>query len=464
MKSEKDIYQEHYIASKEAFELWQHVPAPVRGELIRCFGNTLRSHKEEVAKTITKAIGKTINESRGEVQEAIDMCDFAVGLSRQLYGFTMPSERPDHRIQEVWHPLGPVGVITAFNFPVAVLAWNFCIAAVCGNSVIWKPSEQALGVAEHIKFLWNETAWSFTRDTNGTSLRDLLRVLPNEPGYGKMLAHDKNIPLISFTGSEKTGRQVASVVANRLGKSILELGGNNSAIVSDKADIDLAVKGCTFAALGTTGQRCTTLRRVFIQEKAYERFIWKMVSAYNSIKVGNPHNDKTLVGPVVSKECVLYTRQTIDDAIYQGARLMCGGHEVFFGDNFNYVYPAIMSVDTPIPIMKEERFVPVVYLCPYQTLEQAVRMCNDVPQGLSSCIFSDDVNETEYFLRNSYTGIVNVNTSTSGAEIGGAFGGEKNTGGGRESGSDAWKQYMRRTTSVINYSRYLPLAQGIKFD
>jgi len=445
------------------FNKWKNVPAPDRGQLIKVFGDVLRERKEELSKAITKDMGKTIRESRGEVQEAIDMCDFAVGLSRQLYGLTMPSERPKHRLQETWLPLGVIGVISAFNFPVAVWAWNFCLAIICGNSVIWKPSlkgrQSALTVFD---------IWTMACDRAGKKeFVSLNQVLFGDKKEAVELAEHKGIALVSATGSVEMGKVIAPLVAQRLGKVLLELGGNNAAIISQHADLDLAIKGCVFAAVGTTGQRCTTLRRLFVHNSIYAKVLEKLTAAYSTIKMGDPHEEDVLLGPIISDTAYEYMMDAMQAAQDEGATLWHGGgcYNNIDGSIFGpYVYPAIITANGHLEIMKKETFAPILYMIPYTKLQDAIDMVNCVEQGLSNSIFTNDMNETEQFLEQAYSGIVNVNAGTSGAEIGGAFGGEKDTGGGRESGSDSWKNYMRRVTTTINYSGEMPLAQGIKFD
>jgi aldehyde dehydrogenase (NAD+) len=451
--------------AKQAFELWRKVPAPRRGEVIRTFGQVLRERKETISEAITRDMGKTIRESRGEVQEAIDMCDFAVGLSRQLYGLTMPSERPGHRLQESWQPLGVVAVITAFNFPVAVWSWNFCLAAVAGNSVIWKPSVKGQECASLTHAAWLEALRREDMVVHGNV---------NQMCYGNVeearaLADSPRVSLVSATGSEGMGAEVGSTVLRRLGKVLLELGGNNASIVSQHADIDMAVKGSVFAAVGTSGQRCTSLRRLIVHSSVIDEVIDRMSKAYATIKIGHPLDEATLMGPLVGESSYNSMQAALAEVRGQGGTIVYGGERLTQFDNDSnswgpYVTPCIVRTDTHMPIMYQETFAPILYVMPYETLDEAIELANCVRQGLSSSIYTQDVNEAEYFMAESYTGIVNVNTSTSGAEIGGAFGGEKSTGGGRESGSDAWKAYMRRVTSVINYSGELPLAQGIKFE
>lgn len=454
-------YETAVTKSIATFQDWKNIPAPARGELVRVFGDILRVSKETIAQAITSSMYKTIRESRGEVQEAIDMCDFAVGLSRQLYGVTMPSERPEHRLQELWLPLGPVGVITAFNFPCAVWAWNFCLAAVCGNTVLWKPSEKSPNVAHLMHQAWQEACVI----KNMEQFIDVSIVLSDEVASGKLLASDSRIPLISATGSVKMGMQVASIVGARLGKCLLELGGNNVVIVSDKADLDLAVKGCVFGVVGTTGQRCTSTRRIIAHESIIDQLIDKMHAAFKTVIMGDPMDEDVLVGPVIDQDVSYAYGDAIFAAMQAGAEVIYGDQEFHFeNDDRTYLLPTIVRTDKHLAVMDEETFAPIVYVMPYKTLDEALELANCVKQGLSSSIFTDSVLESEYFLKNSYTGIVNINTGTSGAEIGGAFGGEKDTGGGRESGSDSWKAYMRRVTSTVNFSGKLPLAQGIKFE
>mgnify|MGYP001263464907 CR=1 FL=1 len=448
--------QKSYNLSKT----WAQIPAPERGEVIRIFGMLLRDHKEVLAQTITTSVYKTIRESRGEIQEAIDMCDFAVGLSRQLYGVTMPSERFGHRIQELWQPIGPVVVITAFNFPAAVWAWNFCLAIICGNAVIWKPSEHAKPVADALQQVWEQACTLWGRPY----FKDLNMIVHGAPVVAQYLASDKCIALVSATGSTEMGKQLGRIVANRLGRSLLELGGNNATIVSKYADVDLAIKGCVFSAVGTTGQRCTTLRRVFVHRHVYSEFLQGIVKAYATISVGNPMDETVLLGPLINEQAYHKMQKAIEEARQSQMGVVVGGDRILVpGDDRIYVEPCIIVTDKHTPIMCEETFAPILYVMIYDDLETAIDLCNVVDQGLSSSIFTNNINEAEMFLQKSYTGIVNINTSTSGAEIGGAFGGEKDTGGGRESGSDAWKNYMRRVTSTVNYSGELPLAQGIKF-
>ena len=443
--------------SKEAQKKWRLIPAPKRGEIIREFGNELRNQKANLAKVITKEARKIVSEAEGEVQEAIDMCDFATGLSRQLYGLTMPSERHDHRLQELWQPLGVVGCITAFNFPMAVFAWNFCLASVCGNSIIWKPSPHATGCADAIKKIWDKVA---------DEHKELVLILNGGNEQAIALCKDTNIPLISATGSTQMGKELAPLVSARLGRTLLELGGNNAAIICPTADLDLTVKGVTFSAAGTTGQRCTTLRRAFVHEDIYEEFMEKLFAYYATLKIGDPSDKSSQLGPLISEKSfddmqkVLKSLKEKNTKIHGGQRLEVGDPSEF------YVMPAIVEVSKIEDEMLAETFAPILYVKKFSDLKDAIHMQNNVKQGLSSSIFTNDIRESELFLSSegSDCGIANVNIGTSGAEIGGAFGGEKDTGGGRESGSDSWKTYMRRVTATVNYGSDLPLAQGVEFD
>ena len=444
-------------ASKEAQKKWRLMPAPKRGEIIREFGNELRNQKANLAKVITKEARKIVSEAEGEVQEAIDMCDFATGLSRQLYGLTMPSERPDHRLQELWQPLGVVGCITAFNFPMAVFAWNFCLASVCGNSIIWKPSPHATGCADSIKKIWDKVA---------VDHKDLILVLNGGNEAAATLCKDSNIPLISATGSTQMGKELAPLVSARLGRTLLELGGNNAAIICPTADLDLTVKGVTFSAAGTTGQRCTTLRRAFVHEDIYEEFMEKLFAYYATLKVGDPSDKSSQLGPLISKKSFDDMQEVLKSLKEKNIKIH-GGQRLEVGDpNEFYVMPAIVEVSKIEDEMLAETFAPILYVKKFSDLKDAIHMQNNVKQGLSSSIFTNDIRESELFLSSegSDCGIANVNIGTSGAEIGGAFGGEKDTGGGRESGSDSWKTYMRRVTATVNYGSDLPLAQGVEFD
>ena len=450
-------YDDLVKASQKAHKKWRIIPAPQRGEIIRQFGNELRNQKSELAKVITKEARKIVSEAEGEVQEAIDMCDFATGLSRQLYGLTMPSERPDHRLQELWQPIGIVGCITAFNFPMAVFAWNFCLASVCGNSIIWKPSPHATGCADAIKKIWDKVADEY---------KELVLVYKGGNDEAIALCKDPNISLISATGSTQMGKELAPLVSARLGRTLLELGGNNAAIICPTADLDLTVKGVTFSAAGTTGQRCTTLRRAFVHENIYEEFMEKLYAYYATLKVGDPSDTSSQIGPLISERSfedmqnVLMLLKNKDVKIYGGQRIEVGDPSEF------YVMPAIVEVTQVEDEMLSETFAPILYVKKFTDLKDAIHMQNNVKQGLSSSIFTNDMRESELFLSSegSDCGIANVNIGTSGAEIGGAFGGEKDTGGGRESGSDSWKTYMRRVTATVNYGKELPLAQGVEFD
>jgi len=415
----------------------------------------LRARKEEVAIQITKEAKKIISESEGEVQEVIDMCDFSTGLSRQLYGLTMPSERPEHRLQEIWQPLGIIGCITAFNFPVAVFGWNFCLGVVCGNSIIWKPSPHTEGCADLIKEIWDEVAGEH---------KDLILILKGGNEEAEFLAKEEDISLLSATGSCEMGKVLAPIVAKRLGRSLLELGGNNAAIVCPSADLNLTAKAVTFSTAGTTGQRCTSLRRLFIHKNIYNEMIDKLKISIQNLKIGDPLDRSNQVGPLISEDS-FNKMQNILQSCKKSAKNISGGERIDLENEF-YVKPALVEVDKHIDEMNEETFAPILYVMPYSDLREAIKLQNSVKQGLSSSIFTNDFRESELFLgpEGSDCGIANVNIGTSGAEIGGAFGGEKETGGGRESGSDSWKAYMRRTTATLNYGSELPLAQGVEFD
>ncbi|MFB3134840.1 MAG: aldehyde dehydrogenase family protein, partial [Rhodospirillales bacterium] len=444
-----------------AFVEWRRVPAPRRGELIRLFAEELRAHKEPLGGLVTLECGKILQEGLGEVQEMIDICDFAVGLSRQLHGLTIASERPGHRMMETWHPLGAIGVITAFNFPVAVWAWNFALAVVCGDSVVWKPSEKTPLAAFACRALFARAGARF-----GGAPEGLAEVVVGDAEVGERLVDDRRLKLISATGSCRMGRRVGPRVAARLGRTLLELGGNNAMIVGASADLDLAVRAIVFAAVGTAGQRCTTLRRLIVHEDVYDPLLARLKAAYESISIGDPRDPGTLVGPLIERAAFESMGQALAKAAREGGAVF-GGARVL-EDSYPgayYVEPAIVEMEEQTDIVRAETFAPVLYVLKYRALDEAIRIQNDVPQGLSSSIFTRDLNEAEAFLSadGSDCGIANVNIGPSGAEIGGAFGGEKDTGGGRESGSDAWKNYMRRATNTINYSNELPLAQGITF-
>ena len=450
-------YDEIVKRSKDIFVKWRSIPAPQRGEYIRKFGEELRVNKDYLAETITKEARKIQTESQGEVQEAIDMCDFAVGLSRQLYGLTMPSERPNHRLQELWHPLGVVGCITAFNFPMAVFAWNFCLAAVCGNSIIWKPSPHSNLCAKGIKDAWDKVSDDFA---------DLILILEGEKEEAVAMCEDPKISLISATGSTQMGKELAPLVSKRLGKLLLELGGNNAAIVCPSADLDLTIKGIAFSACGTTGQRCTSLRRLFVHEDIYDDCVARLKTCFEELIIGCPTKESSQIGPLIS-EASYQSMQAILTSLKGKKIEVIGGERLEIEDpNEYYVKPALVLVDKVEDEMLQETFAPILYIKTYKEINEAIQMQNDVSQGLSSSIFTNDMRESELFLSEcgSDCGIANVNIGTSGAEIGGAFGGEKDTGGGRESGSDAWKNYMRRVTATVNYGDELPLAQGVEFD
>ena len=446
-----------------AFVRWRSVPAPRRGELIRLFGDELRSHKEALGRVVTQEAGKILQEGLGEVQEMIDICDFAVGLSRQLYGLTITSERPGHRMMETWHPLGVVGVISAFNFPVAVWAWNAMLALVCGNSVVWKPSEKTPLTALATHALFMKAVARFGSDAPD----GLTGLVIGGRDCGTALVDDKRVPVISATGSTRMGRDVAARCAQRLARTILELGGNNAMIVAPSADLDMAVRGIVFSAVGTAGQRCTSLRRLVVHANIYDTLLPRLKKIYAALPVGNPSDPATLVGPLIDVAAFDTMQLALDKARAEGG-IVFGGQraEVVGAEGGQYVHPALVEMPMQSAIMHHETFAPILYVVRYDTLAQAIALNNAVPQGLSSSLFTTDLREAETFLgaTGSDCGIANINIGPSGAEIGGAFGGEKDTGGGRESGSDAWKGYMRRATNTINYSNALPLAQGISFD
>jgi aldehyde dehydrogenase (NAD+) len=451
-------YEALVPVAQGAFERWRVVPAPQRGELVRRFGEALRQHKADLGLLVTLETGKIASEGLGEVQEMIDMCDFAVGLSRQLYGLTMPSERAGHRLLEQWHPLGPVGIITAFNFPVAVWAWNAALAAVCGDSMIWKPSTETPLVSVAVQSIAD-------RVLEGQGFEGLLSLAVGEGAtVGEAMAADRRLPLISATGSCAMGRRLAAVVAGRLGRTLLELGGNNAAIVCPSADLELTARAVLFAAVGTAGQRCTSLRRLIVHESIAEALLARLVAAYRSIRIGDPWEEGTLLGPLINRRAVDHMQRALRTAEQQGGQIVCGGRPLERPGFF--VEPAIVRAAPTMRIVAEETFAPILYVLTYRELEEAIALHNAVPQGLSSAIFTEWLREAELFLsaRGSDCGIANVNAGTSGAEIGGAFGGEKDTGGGREAGSDAWKNYMRRQTCTVNASGELPLAQGVQFD
>ena len=455
---------EAQIASaKDAFKKWRMVPAPRRGELVRLLGEELRKEKENLGRLVTLECGKIYQEGLGEVQEMIDICDFAVGLSRQLYGLTIASERPGHAMRETWHPMGTCGIITAFNFPVAPWCWNAALALVCGDPVIWKPSEKTPLTALAVQKICERVMQQFGEDAPD----GLIQTLIGERDLGETLTASKDVAIISATGSVPMGRAVAGDMAQRLGRTILELGGNNAMIVAPSADLEMALRAIVFSAVGTAGQRCTTLRRLIVHEDVYDALIPRLVKAYQGLPIGDPLADGTLVGPLIDTDAMTAMDRALEQAKTEGGTVHGGGQALTDTHaEAAYVHPAIVEMPAQSAIMHHETFAPILYVVKYSDLDEAIDLQNAVPQGLSSCIFSTDVRETEYFLSaaGSDCGIANVNIGPSGAEIGGAFGGEKDTGGGRESGSDAWKGYMRRQTNTVNYSRELPLAQGIKFD
>ncbi len=455
------------VQAHEAFLKWRDVPAPVRGELVRLFGEELRLAKEPLGALVTWECGKILSEGLGEVQEMIDICDFAVGLSRQLYGKTIPSERLHHHMRELWHPLGVVGVISAFNFPVAVWAWNAALAFVCGDSLIWKPSEKTPLVALACEVLFAKACARFKEQ--GHDVPDyLFQLLQGGKDVSEALVHSQDVALISATGSTEMGRSVYQNVSQRFGRCLLELGGNNAMILTPSADMDLALKAAVFSAVGTAGQRCTTLRRLIAHESVCADFILKMKKTYESITIGNPLEGAVLIGPLMDQFAYDQMQASLQKAKEQGGEIICGGERIFPEglEGGVYVLPALVKMPAQTQIVEHETFAPILYVLEYNTLEEAITLQNGVPQGLSSCIFSNDMKETEKFLSaiGSDCGIANVNIGTSGAEIGGAFGGEKETGGGRESGSGAWKAYMRRQTQTVNYSSDIPLAQGVEFE
>ena len=456
-------YEALVLKSQEAFVEWRKMPAPKRGEIIRQFGDKLRDYKEPLGKLVSYEMGKSLQEGYGEVQEMIDICDFAVGLSRQLYGSTMHSERPEHRMYDQYHPLGTVGIISAFNFPVAVWSWNAALAWICGDVCIWKPSEKTPITAVACQKLIEEV-FSDNDVPEGVSC-----LVIGDAEIGKLMAADKRLPLISATGSTPMGKNVGQVVGGRLGRSLLELGGNNAIIITPTADLKVVVPGAVFGAVGTAGQRCTSTRRLIIHEDVYDTVKNAIVKAYGQLKIGNPLDTNMHVGPLIDKAAVKMYEDALKQAVAQGANLVVEGG-VLTGEGYEsgcYVKPAIVEAKNELAIVQHETFAPILYLMKYTgDVENAITIQNGVPQGLSSSIMTNNLKEAELFLSNqgSDCGIANVNIGTSGAEIGGAFGGEKETGGGRESGSDAWKVYMRRQTNTINYGESLPLAQGIKFD
>jgi aldehyde dehydrogenase (NAD+) len=461
-KTSREEYDKVIQKAEEAFLVWREIPAPRRGEIVRQYGEELRKHKDALGRLVSYEMGKSLQEGWGEVQEMIDICDFAVGLSRQLYGLTMHSERPHHRMYEQWHPLGIVGIISAFNFPVAVWSWNAMIAMVCGDVCVWKPSEKVplCGVACQ-NILRNVLEANEVPEGVSSIINGDYRV-------GEFMTKDPRVALVSATGSTRMGKIVGATVAGRLGRSLLELGGNNAIIITPSADLNLVLTGALFGAVGTAGQRCTTTRRLIIHESIFEEVKQKLAKAYGQLRIGNPLDEHNHVGPLIDKGAVDNYLQALRQIKEQGGRMLVEGG-VLEGEAYAsgcYVKPCIAEVENHYPIVQHETFAPILYLIKYKTIEEAVALQNGVPQGLSSAIMTNNLREAERFLSvaGSDCGIANVNIGTSGAEIGGAFGGEKETGGGRESGSDSWKAYMRRQTNTINYSEQLPLAQGIKFE
>jgi aldehyde dehydrogenase (NAD+) len=442
-----------------AFLAWRNTPAPRRGELVRLFGEELRAAKADLGALVTLEAGKIVSEAQGEVQEMIDICDYAVGLSRQLFGLTLATERPEHRMMETWHPLGVVGIISAFNFPVAVWSWNAALALVCGDACVWKPSEKTPITALAVQALFERAAARF-----GEAPAGLSAVVIGGREVGEALVDHPKVPLVSATGSTAMGRTVGPRLAQRFARAILELGGNNAAIVTPTADLDLALRGVAFAAMGTAGQRCTTLRRLFVHESVYDAFATALKAAYASVAVGDPREPGTLVGPLIDADGFTRMQQALADAKAAGGTVH-GGERVGEGEAV-YVRPALVEMPAQAEVVKRETFAPILYVMRYRDLDDAIAWQNDAPQGLSSSIFTNDLREAELFtsVRGSDCGIANVNIGPSGAEIGGAFGGEKETGGGREAGSDSWKAYMRRATNTVNYGRTLPLAQGVSFE
>ncbi|OYD69128.1 L-piperidine-6-carboxylate dehydrogenase [Rhodococcus sp. OK302] len=444
-------------AAHQAFLVWRTVPSPTRGAVVRQLGRLLSEHKADLAEIVTLEAGKVTSEALGEVQEMIDICEFAVGLSRQLYGRTMPSERPGHRLMETWHPLGVVGVISAFNFPVAVWSWNTAIALVCGDTVVWKPSETTPLTALACHALLRRAL------AECGAPADIHQLVIGGRGVGERLVDNAQVALVSATGSVRMGREVAPRIAARFGRSLLELGGNNGAIVTPSADLDLAVRGIVFSAAGTAGQRCTSLRRLIVHESIADGLVDRISAAYAQLRVGNPFDNGVLVGPLINEAAFHAMDKALTSVRAEGGTVVCGGERV--GDTGYYVSPAVVRMPAQSEVVRAETFAPILYVLTYREFDDAIRLHNEVPQGLSSSIFTLDLREAERFLAadGSDCGIANVNIGTSGAEIGGAFGGEKETGGGRESGSDSWKAYMRRATNTVNYSNQLPLAQGVEF-
>ena len=450
-------YERAMDVAQKSIESWRLLPPPRRGEVVRLIGDALRRHKEDLGLLVMLEVGKIRSEGAGEVQEMIDMCDYAVGLSRQLYGLTIASERANHRMLEQWHPLGPVGIITAFNFPVAVWAWNAMLAAVCGDTCIWKPSHLTPLTAIAVQNIVDEVV-------RPLGYSGVFSLVVGERDVGEWMAEDPRLPLISATGSTVMGKSVGAKVAARMGRSLLELGGNNGLILTESADQDLALRAVLFAAVGTAGQRCTTLRRLIIHESIADAFVARLAKAYGSVPIGDPSEPEVLMGPLIHEKAVEQMLAAVEQAKKEGGKLVCGGGRVNRPGHF--VEPTIIQGNIGMTIVEQETFAPILYVLTYKTLDEAIAIHNDVPQGLSSAIFTERLKDAEQFLSTagSDCGIANVNIGTSGAEIGGAFGGEKETGGGREAGSDSWKAYMRRQTCTINYGYDLPLAQGVKFE
>jgi aldehyde dehydrogenase (NAD+) len=460
--TDKEAYEKTIQTAQNAFLEWRNWPAPKRGEVVRQLGEALREQKQYLGQLVSYEMGKSLQEGLGEVQEMIDICDFAVGLSRQLYGLTMHSERPSHRMYEQWHPMGIVGIISAFNFPVAVWSWNAALAWVCGNVTVWKPSEKTPICGNAVQHI---VAKVFEANQVPEGVNCLIQ---GDRTVGEWMSNDSRIPLVSATGSTRMGKELNKAVAGRLGKTILELGGNNAIIISEHADLDMSLIGAVFGAVGTAGQRCTTTRRLIIHEKVYDSFVSKLTKAYQQIKIGNPLDANNHMGPLIDQDAVKMYLNAIEACKKEGGKFLVEGG-VLTGAGYEsgcYVKPCIAEAQNHYQIVQHETFAPILYVMKYATLEEAIAIQNGVPQGLSSAIMTLNMRESELFLsaKGSDCGIANVNIGTSGAEIGGAFGGEKETGGGRESGSDAWKAYMRRQTNTINWSNSLPLAQGIKFD
>lgn len=451
-------YEKVIAKSLAAFHQWRQIPAPKRGELVRLLGEKLRQHKDKLGSLVSLEMGKSKREGDGEVQEMIDMADFAVGQSRMLYGLTMHSERPQHRMYEQWHPLGITGVITAFNFPVAVWAWNAFISAICGNTVIWKPSSKTPLCAIAVQNICNQVMQEFGVESIFSV------IIPEDHQIAEKFIADPRIPLISFTGSCEVGKHVNTVVASRLGRAIMELGGNNAIIIDETADLNLAIPAVVFGAVGTAGQRCTSTRRLFVQQSRFEEVISRLKNAYQQITIGDPLDTRNLMGPLIDQQAVINFEKAITAIKANGGEILWGGNSLARTGYF--VEPTLVKAPANLPIIQKETFAPILYVIPYEQLAEAIALQNAVPQGLSSALFTNSVLHSEYFLSSlgSDCGIANINIGTSGAEIGGAFGGEKETGGGREAGSDAWKAYMRRQTNTINWGKTLPLAQGIKFD